>query len=109
MSQHDRFTGASSNITEFNNCKKLVTVKVQSQGCRYHKLRKTISELYRRHVELVSKHNVCLKRKKLLQQALLEHEFYGGLVYNSGKLLAIPNFLNNSKRLLMYIKRQDIM
>ena len=42
-----RFDRASSYITDFNTCNKLLTQKPLKQGYRYHKLRKTFSKFYR--------------------------------------------------------------
>ena len=52
-----------------------LTAKLLKRGYRYHKLRKAFSKFYRLHFDLVSKFNVGLK--SLLQQGLLEPEFYG--------------------------------
>ena len=41
ISQLIRFARASSYITDFNTCNKLLTQKPLKQGYRYHKLRKT--------------------------------------------------------------------
>ena len=64
--------------------KKCLTAKLLQQGYRYHKLRKTFSNFYRRHYELISKFNVGLKT--LLHDSLSEPEFYGDLVYKSKKI-----------------------
>ena len=55
--------------------KKQKTAELLKQGYRYHKLRKTFSNLYRRHSELMSKYNIGLK--KHLQIDLLGIEFHG--------------------------------
>ena len=55
-------------------------IKLLQQGYRYHKLRKSFSEFYRRHFELISKYNVGLKT--LLGEGLSEPEFYGALFTN---------------------------
>ena len=69
----------SSHVTDFNTRNKLLTAKLLNQGYRYHKLCKAFSKFYRRHSDLVSKFSVGLK--SLLQQGLLEPEFYGDLIY----------------------------
>ena len=57
----------------------VLTAKFLFQGSRYLILRKTFSQFYRRHNELVLKFKFGLK--SLLQQGLSEPEFYDGLVY----------------------------
>ena len=61
ISQLICFASASSYITDFNTCNKLLTQKLLKQGYRYHKLRKTFSKLYRRFYDLISKFQVGLK------------------------------------------------
>ena len=65
ISQLIRFARASSYVTDFNTCNKLLT---QKKGYRYHKLRKTFSKFYRRYYDLISKFQVGLK--SLLRQGL---------------------------------------
>ena len=60
------------------------------QGYRCHKRRKTISKFNRRHSGLVEKYNVSLRT--LLQQLILEPEFYGDLVYRIRKIVGKSNF-----------------
>ena len=61
ISQLIRFARVCNHVTDFNARNKCLTAKLLQQGYRYHKLRKTFSKLYRRHYELISKHNVGLK------------------------------------------------
>ena len=70
-------------ICDFYCCNKAPTAKLLSQGYRYFKFRYAFSKLYRRHSALVDKYNVSLKT--LLQQGILEPEFYGDLVYRLSK------------------------
>ena len=41
ISQFIRFARASSHVTDFNTCNKLLTLKLLKQGYMYHKLCKT--------------------------------------------------------------------
>ena len=66
------------------------TQKLLKQGYRYHILCKTFSKFYRRYFDLISKFEVGLK--SLLCQGLLEHEFYGDLVYKLKKIVGSNNF-----------------
>ena len=69
----------SSHVDDFNTRNKALTAKLLRQGYRYQKLRKALSNFYRRHFDLVLKDNVGLK--PLLLQGLSEPEFYVDLVY----------------------------
>ena len=55
ISQLIRFARASSYITEFNTCNKLLIQKHLKQGYQFHKLHKTFSKFYRRYYDLISK------------------------------------------------------
>ena len=83
ISQLISFARAYSHVTDFNNRNKFFTAKLLKQGCRYYKLRKAVSKLYRRHFELIEKYHVSLK--KLMQQGICNPEFYGNLVYKFKK------------------------
>ena len=61
ISQLIRFTRMSSHVDDFDTRNKVLTEKLLRQGYRCHKLRKAFSKFYRRHFDLVSKHNVELK------------------------------------------------
>ena len=94
ISQLIRFARASSYVADFNTRNKLLTRKLLKQGYRYHKLRKTFSKSYRRYYDLISKFQVGLK--SLLRQGLSEPDFYGDLVINWRRLLALIIFQRSS-------------
>ena len=60
-------------------------------------------KFYRRHSELVEKYNVNLR--KLLQQGILEPEFYGDLVYRIKKNVGNSNFSDQFRKLINHYKR----
>ena len=102
ISQLIRFALASSNVSDSNCRNKALTAKLLKQDYRYHQLRKALSKFYRRHSELVEKYNASLR--KLLQQGILELEFYGDLVYRIRKIVGKSKFRHNSENLLTVIK-----
>ena len=69
------FASAFSHFANFNTPNKLFTQKLLKQRYRYHKLRKTISNFYRRYYDLTSKFQIGLK--SLLHQGLSEPEVFG--------------------------------
>ena len=75
-----------------------LTATLLKQGYRYRKLRKAFSKFYRRHSELVEKHNVSLR--KLLQQGISELE-----VYRIRKTVGKSNFSEQFKKLINRYKR----
>ena len=103
ISQLIRFARVSSHVAEFNAHNKSLTAKLLQQGYRYHKLRKTFSNFYRRHYELVSKSNVGLKT--LLHQGLYEPEFYGDLVYKFKKIVRRADFSDQFRKIIVRYKR----
>ena len=64
------------------------TAKVLTQDYRYFKFFKAFSKFCRRHSALVEKYNVGLKT--LLQQGILEPEFYDDLVYRFSSKAVVP-------------------
>ena len=103
ISQLIRFARASSSVSDFNCCNKALTAKLLRLGYRYHKLRKTFSNVYRRHNGMVEKNNVSLR--KLLQQGISEPEFYGDLVYRIRKIVGKSNFSEQFRKLINRYKR----
>ena len=77
ISQLIRFARVSNEVADFNARNKCLTVKHFQQGYRYHKLRKTVSNFYRRHNELISKFNDGLKT--LLREGISEPEWFTNL------------------------------
>ena len=78
ISQLIRFARVCNHVADFNTRNKCLTATLLQHGYRYHKLRKTFSEL-------ISKLNVGLKTH--LREGLSEPEFYGDLVYTFKKLI----------------------
>ena len=103
ISQLIRFARASSYITDFNTCNKLLTQKLLKQGYRYHKLCNTFSKFYRRYYDLVSKFQVGLK--SLLRQGLSEPGFYGGLVYKLKIIVGSDNFSAQFIKIISHYKK----
>ena len=79
ISQLIRFARGCNHEADFNARNKCLTAKLLQQGYRYYKLRKTFSQFYRRHYELISKFNIGLNT--FLREGLSEPEFYSDLVY----------------------------
>ena len=78
ISQLIRFARVRSNVDDVNKRNLFLITKLLKQGYRYHKIRKTFSKFYHRHLELIVKYNIGLKT--LLQQGISEPIFYGDLV-----------------------------
>ena len=90
-----------NHVADFNARNKCLTAKLLQQGYGYHKLRKTFSNFYRRHYELISKYNVGLKT--LLSEGLSEPEFYGDLVYK--KLIGSNDFSFQFRKIIKRYRR----
>ena len=103
ISELIRFARVSSHLADFNARNRSLTAKLLQQGYRYHKLREAFSKFYRRHFELVSKYNTGLR--SLLQQGLLEPEFYGDLVNKFRKIVGKTEFSGQFKKIIMRHKR----
>ena len=61
ISQRIWFARVCNHVADFNAGNKCLTAKLLQQCYRYHKLRKTFSEFYCRHYELISEFSVGLK------------------------------------------------
>ena len=90
-------------VDDFNTLNKVLTSKLLRQGYRYHKIRKAFSKFYRRHLDIVSKYNVGLKR--LLLEGLSEPEFYGDLVYKFRKIIGKNDFPYHFKKIIVCYKK----
>ena len=75
ISQLIKIARVCDHVADFKARNKCLTAKLLQQVYRYHKLRKTFSEFYRRHYKLISTFNVGLKT--LLREGLSKPEFYG--------------------------------
>ena len=73
------------------------------QGYRYHKIRKAFSKFYHRHSELIVKYKIGLKT--LLQQGISEPIFYVDLVYRLKRIVGIPNFSDQFKKIVKHYIR----
>ena len=102
ISQLIRFAGASSYITDFNTCNKLLTQKLLKQGYRCHELRKTFSKFYRQYY-LISKFQVGLKFS--LRHGHSEPEFYGDLVYKLKMIVGSNNFSAQFIKIISHYKK----
>ena len=103
ISQLIRFARVYSHVEDLNAHNKCLTAKLLKQGYRYHKLRKTFSEFYRRHYELISKFNVGLK--SLLHQGISEPEFNDNLVYKFKKIMGRTDFSDQFRKIIIRHKR----
>ena len=103
ISQLIRFARVSRHVADFNTRNQILTAKFLKLGYRYHKLRKTFSKFYRRHLDLVSKFNTGLK--SLLKQGLSGPEFYGDLVYTFKKTVGRNDFSDQFRKIIIRYKR----
>ena len=101
-----RFTRVCCNVSDFNNRNKFLTAMLLKQGNRYHKMCKAFSKFYHIHSEVIVKYNFGLKT--LLQQGILEHVFYGYLVYKFRGMVGKPNFSDQFKETSKRYKKLDI-
>ena len=85
-----RFAGASGFVAGFNARRWLLTQRLLGQGCRCHKLPKTISKFYRRYCGLISKFQVGLE--SLLRWGLSRPGFCGDLVYGLRRIVGSGGF-----------------
>ena len=83
ISQLIRFARVAIYVDDFNTRNKVETAKLLRQGYRYHKLRKAFSKFYRRHFDLVSKHNVGLRH--FFCKVCLNLNFIATWCINSGQ------------------------
>ena len=105
ISQLIRFARDSSNLSDFNCHYKALTAKLLRQGYCNFKIRKAFSKFYRRHSALKEKYMYNVSMKTLLQQGILEPEFYGDLVYIFRKIVGKSNFSEQFNKLINRYKR----
>ena len=98
-----KFARVCNHVTDFNARNKCLTAKLLQQGYRYYKLRKTFSNFYRRHYELISRYNVGLGT--LLGEGFSVPEFYGDLVYKFKKLIGRNDFSFQFRKIITRYRR----
>ena len=98
----NRFAQVFSHADDFYTRNKFLTTKLLRQGYRYNKIRKAFSNIYRRHFDIVSKHNVGLKTPLL--QGLSEPEFCGDLVYKFSKIIGKNDFPYQFEKIIVRYK-----
>ena len=83
-----------SNVDDFNNRNLFLTAKLVKQGYRYHKIRKSFSKFYHRHLELIVKYNIGLE--------LFCNKAYQNLylVYKFKRIVGKPNFSDQFKKIV---------
>ena len=70
---------------------------------RYHKLRKTFSNFYRRYYDFISKFQTGIE--SLLRQGFSEPECYGDLVYQMKKVVGSINFSSHFIKINSHYKK----
>ena len=90
-------------MADFNARNKSLIVKLLQQGCRYYKHRKTLSNFYRLHYDLVSIFNVGLKT--ILHQGLSEPEFYGVTIYKFKTIVSRADFPDQLRKNIICYRR----
>ena len=81
VSQLVRFPGCCACGFGFHSKNLQITSSVLTQGCRYHKLRKTLGKFFSSYPELLSKFG-AISFQDYVSQGITNHVFYGDLVYN---------------------------
>ena len=99
-----RFARASSYVADVNTRNKLLTQTLLKQGYRYHELRKTFSNFFRRYFDLIS-NRFQVGLKSLLCHGLSEPDFYGDLVYKLKKMVGCNYFLTQFIKIISNYKR----
>ena len=90
ISQFVRFARASSELTDYHERNRIIKQKLLLQGFRYHELRKTFGNVFRRYGHLVNKYNTTLKH--CLTHGISHPLFYGDVIYTVRKLIASSHF-----------------
>ena len=103
ISQLIRFASVSSHVADFNTRNQILTAKLRKQGYRYHKRRKTFSQFYRRHYDLISKFSTGLE--SLLKQGPSEPKFYGDLKHKFKTIVGRNNFSDQFRKISIRYKR----
>ena len=98
-----RFAGVSGRVVGFGARGGGLAAGLLRRGCRCRGLRKTFSEFYRRHCELVSKFSVGLGT--LLHQGLSEPEFCGDLVCKFKGIVGRVDFSGRFGGIIVRCKR----
>ena len=102
ISQLIRFARVSSHVDDFNTRNKVSTANFSDKDIDIIKFVRRFQNFYRRHVDIVSKYNVGLKR---LLEGLSKPEFYGDLVYKFRKIIGKNDFPYQFEKIIVRYKK----
>ena len=93
-------TSLGTSILPFNSKNLQLTFKILTQGCRYHKLRKTFGKFFRSYSDLLSKFGEILFQE-YVTEGISHPVFYGDLVFKLRRVRCEASFvsLGSKKRI----------
>ena len=99
ISQLLRYARACSDVEDFHSRNIDITAKLLSQGFRYHKLRKTFDNFFRRYQEVLSRYGQ-LSVSQYVSRGISQPPFYGDLIYKLRRIKNHPDMLSIATKII---------
>ena len=92
-------------ILDFHSKNIQITSKLLTQGCRYHKLRKTFGKFFRSYSELLSKFSE-ISFQDYVSEGIPHPVFYSDLVYKLRSVKGSINFVLSGLKIVKRLRRR---
>ena len=106
ISQLVRFARCCTSVLDFHSKNLQITLKLLTQGYRYHKLRKTFGKFFRSYSELLSKFG-DISFQEYLSKGIFHPVFYGDLVYKLRGVKDTQNFISSGSKIVKRLRRRQ--
>ena len=106
ISQLVRFSRCYTSVLDFHSKNLQITLKLLTQGYRYHRLRKTFGKCFRSYSELLSKFGDILFQE-YVSKGISHPVFYGYLVYKLRRVKDTPNFISSGSKIVKRLRRRQ--
>ena len=101
-----RFARCCTSVFNFHSKNLQITLKLFTQGYRYHTLRKTFGKFLRSYSELLSKFG-AISFQVYVSQGITHPVFYGDLVYKLRKVKGETNFISSGSKIVKRLRRRQ--
>ena len=106
ISQLVRFARCCTSVFDFHSKTLQITLKLLTQGYRYHKLRKTVGKFFRSNSELLSKFG-AISFQEYVCKGITHPVFYGDLVYRLRRVKDETNFISSGSKIVKRLRRRQ--
>ena len=106
ISQLVRFARCCTSVLDSHSKSFQITSKLQTQGYRYHKLRKTFGMFFRSYSELLSNFG-DISFQEYVFKGISHPVFYGDIVYKLRSVKDTPSFISSGLKIVKRLRRRQ--